>query len=158
MLVKTKALDKLTLEDYLGNLKYSQRDGKKTIFDPIRKRYFIFTPEELTRQLIIQHFLVKIEWPQNLISIEKEFSLYRRKRRYDLVFYKDANTPAILVECKAPNINLSNTTFEQVANYNLALKVPYLLVSNCRESFFFAMDFEEKRFNALESIGLYTDY
>jgi len=143
---------------YLGDLKYSMRDGKKTIFDPIRKRYFIFTPEELTRQLILQHFIQDIGWPENLISVEKAFSLYGKQRRYDIVLYKDANTAAILVECKAANINLTNQTFEQVANYNLALKIPYMLVSNCRDSYLFALNFESKSYKSLETIGLYKDY
>jgi len=158
VIVKSKAIDRIALDAYLQNLRYDKRDGKKTIFDPIRKRFFILTPEELTRQLILQHFINCLAWPKNLISVEKEFELFGMKRRYDIVFYKDASTPTILVECKAPKINLTNKTFEQVANYNLALKIPYLLVSNCRENYFFSLDFESKAFKNLESLGLYSDY
>jgi len=156
--VKFDSLENLALDTYLNQLKYSMRDGKKTIFDPVRKHYYIFTPEELTRQLILQHFLQVLAWPKNLISVEKAFGLYGQQRRYDIVFYKNASTPAILVECKAPSINLTNRTFEQVANYNIALQIPFMLVSNCRDNYLFSLNFESKSYKALKTIDLYKDF
>ncbi len=158
MEVKLKKLNNISLDNYLEHLRYGEREGKKTIFDPIRKRHFILAPEEVTRQLVIQYFLRVVLWPENLISVEKSFSLYGQQRRYDIVLYKDAHTPIILVECKAPSIPLTNQTFEQVANYNLALQIPYLFVSNCRENYFFELDFDKKDYKSLETIALYSSF
>jgi len=141
----------LQLKSYVEYLQKKEEEYTK-VFDPIRKKFVKFTPEELTRQLLIQYFLKEKKWSPALISVEKEFKLFNSKRRYDLVLFKSANKPYILIECKSPNTKLDTRTFEQVANYNLALKIPFLLISNGHENYSCSIDFEDKKYTFLDHI------
>ena len=106
------------------------QEGKRQIFDVIRKKYVAATPEELVRQHLI-HFLVKDkDYPPALMAIEYPLKLYGAAKFCDIVVFNRANSPAMIVECKAPNVKISNAVFEQAARYNLQLRVPYLLIGN----------------------------
>src|SRR5215831_1379914 len=116
------------------------------IFDPVRRKNVAATPEERVRQKWIQYLIQHQKYPRALLSVEKELRLNRLKKRYDIVVYNRQGTPFMIFEFKSPNVPISNSVFEQIARYNLALKVPYLVVSNGSDHFCCSIDFERKAF------------
>jgi len=123
----------------------------KTIFDPVRKKNVAATPEELVRQVIIQYLIREKSFPRSLLGIEISLVVNRLSKRCDIVAYKGAQ-PMLLVECKAPSIKLSQDVFDQVARYNLTLRVPYLLVTNGTIAMCCKIDLEKSSYEFLEQL------
>ena len=99
--------------------KVKKQNGQVWIFDSIRKRYVVLTPEEWVRQHFI-HFLIERKgYPAQLIAVEKEIQVCGMKRRFDIVCYDRQATPYLIVECKAPSVSLSQVVFDQAFQYNL---------------------------------------
>lgn len=110
--------------------KIKEENGKEFIFDEIRKRWIMLTPEEWVRQNFLQYLIQIKKYPASLIAIEKEIKLGELKKRFDIVVY-DANTkPWMIVECKEMNVPLNKTVLDQVLRYNITLNVSYLVVTN----------------------------
>ncbi|WP_026473483.1 type I restriction enzyme HsdR N-terminal domain-containing protein [Alkaliflexus imshenetskii] len=107
----------------------TEENGKKRIFDVIRKKYVSLSPEEWVRQHFI-HFLLSIKYPAALMAIEKNVTVNGLKQRADIVVYNRLAKPMVIVECKAPGVIVDNTTIAQAARYNISLEVPYLVVTN----------------------------
>ena len=93
-------------------------DNKEYIFDPIRKKYILNTPEEWVRQNFIKYLHNEKEFPISLMSIENLTIVNKQKKRTDLVCYNNKGNAILLIECKSEKINLNNKTFDQVQNYN----------------------------------------
>ena len=100
------------------------------LFDRIRKKHVTMTPEENVRQSIINYLTAEKGYPHMLISVETSLKYANMKKRTDLLINDSAGRPLMLVECKAPDVVLTNKVFEQIAIYNLAIKAPYMLVTN----------------------------
>ena len=114
----------------LFNTKLKKLKGQTYIFDEVRKKWLVLSPEEWVRQHLI-HFLIKQKkYPASLISIEKEIILNDLKKRYDIVVYNKQLQPIIVIECKAPYIELDQSVVEQALRYNLIIKANYLMLSN----------------------------
>ena len=106
------------------------RDGKRSIFDVIRRRYVALTPEEWVRQHFI-HFLIESKgYPARLIAVEKEIQVCGMKRRFDLVCYDRQAVPYLIVECKAPSVVLSQAVFDQAFQYNLSIAARFVAITN----------------------------
>ena len=121
-------MKRLNLPTYSFNIK---SDGKRRlIFDPCRSKWVSLTPEEWVRQHIVRYFTEELDYPQGLIATEMAIDLNSRLRRCDIVVHNRKGSPAMIVECKAPGITLSQNSFDQVNQYNWALGVPFLVVSN----------------------------
>lgn len=103
--------------------------NKHEIFDPIRKRWVLLTPEEWVRQHIIQFLLVK-NYPSSLIAVEKEMRVGALKKRGDIVVYNRDAAPWMIIECKKTNVALSGKTLEQVLRYHIALPAVFLVITN----------------------------
>ncbi len=100
------------------------------IFDEVRKKWLILTPEEWVRQHLI-HYLIEFKaFPRGLIQIEKQIDLNGTKKRFDVLVYNQLLEAVLLVECKAPQIPLSQSTLDQVLRYNLQVKAKYILITN----------------------------
>lgn len=112
------------------HVKVKNGDGQTKIFDPIRKKWFVLTPEEWVRQHVLNYLIEVKKYPSSLISVEKEIILNDLKKRYDLVIYNKNLNPFLVVECKAPYVELDITTIEQAQRYNLILKASYLMITN----------------------------
>ncbi len=135
-----------------------QREGKKTkIFDDIRKRFIILTPEEWVRQNIIRFLIEERAFPKGLIAVEKEIIVNQLKKRPDILVYRNNGTPLFMVECKAPEVAISQATFDQAANYNIKLKLPYLMVTNGIQHYCASINFENKSFQFLKQIPHYNE-
>lgn len=110
-------------------LKQNSKD-KLFVFDTIRKKWLLLTPEEWVRQHVINYLIIEKKYPASLISLEKEIELNGAKKRYDIVVYSKDLKPEIIIECKAPEIALSQEVLEQALRYNLILDVNYVFITN----------------------------
>jgi len=145
----------LDLHQYSDQLQIKNSGGKTMIFDLIRKKYLVFQPEEMVRQLLIIH-LIASGYPKEKIQVEKGLNVLGQYRRFDIVVYDDQYEPYLLVECKSHKVSISQDTFDQIANYNLILRAPYLLVSNGVQNYCSQLDFERKHIKELKDIPPYS--
>ena len=106
-------------------------------------------PEEVVRQLLLLYLLREKGCSPNRIGIEKTLSVNGLTRRFDILVYDPEMKPWMLIECKAPGIAISQDTFDQAARYNLPLRVPYLVVSNGRDTYCCKMDYEKEGYDFL---------
>ena len=148
-------MQKLNLPDY--ELKTRIKNGKTEIFDEVRKKYLVLTPEEWVRQNLIKYLINDRGAPAGLISIEKALKVNNMNRRTDIVVYKKNGNALMIVECKAPNVQIDQKVFEQIARYNMSLKVPVLLVSNGNTHYCCKIDYSKNNFSFLETIHDYPD-
>lgn len=144
----------LNFPEFKFNIKTTKRGHE--IFDIVRKKYILLTEEEWVRQHCI-HYLINFKnYPLTLLSVEKSLIVNGMNRRTDIVVYgKNDTLPKLIVECKAPHIELNNSVFEQIAQYNLPLKVEYLLVTNGINHYMCKINFDNLSFNFLEEIPDY---
>lgn len=131
-------------------------EGQATIFDPVRKKFVVNTPEEWVRQNTVKFLHESLGFPFSLISVEKQFQLNKRKKRFDIVVFGKAGEPKILVECKRPSIKITQDTFDQAFRYNTYLQVPILVITNGEE--LYCCEVEGEKVNFLEEIPSYLDF
>ena len=120
--------------------KIKKENAKELIFDEIRKRWIMLTPEEWVRQNFLQYLIHIKKYPASLIAIEKEIKLGELKKRFDIVVYDKATKPWMIIECKEMNMVLDKKVLDQVMRYNMTLQVPYLVITN--GSYCMAMTFK----------------
>jgi len=146
-------MQKINLPTY--NFKLKSNENKTLIFDIIRKKYVVLTPEEWVRQNFIAFLMKEKKYPPSLIAVEKQLSIHNRKKRTDILIFNSNGEPDIIVECKAPKIKINQNTFDQIARYNLKLKANFLIVTNGLEHFYCKMDFENETYVFLKEIPNY---
>lgn len=140
------------------NFRFKNSENKTAIFDEIRKKFIILTPEEWVRQNVVQYLLQEKKYPKSLINVEKLLRINGLVKRYDVVVFNNDGSIFILVECKAPEIKISQTTFDQIARYNMTLQSEYLMVTNGLNHYFCQMDFENERYAFLRELPDYGSY
>lgn len=133
-------------------------DGKKKqIFDVVRQRYVALTPEEWVRQHFV-HFLIEHKgYPRPLLANEVQIKLNRTKKRCDTVLYRKDLRPQMIVEYKAPDVEITQEVFNQISQYNMALHVDYLIVSNGIAHYCCRMDYDKQNYTFLTNIPEYKD-
>jgi len=134
-------------------IKLQQRKGVNEVFDVIRKKWLVLTPEEWVRQNIIQFLLIKMKYPASLIAVEKEIKLGELKKRCDIVAYNRLSKPWMIIECKEMNVVLSEKTLEQILRYHITLPAKYLVITN--GSYCYGYKKEKDQFF---EIDLFPDY
>ncbi|WP_192349249.1 type I restriction enzyme HsdR N-terminal domain-containing protein [Algoriphagus sp. Y33] len=107
-----------------------ERDGKLWIFDSLRKKQLVLTPEEWVRQHWINFLITQLNFPKGLLALEKGLIYNKLIKRTDLVVWDKNGNPYLLVECKAPKVKLTQKTIEQACMYHKELKTPFLVISN----------------------------
>jgi len=137
---------------YKGQLSVKKQDGKRWIFDQIRRKYLVLQPEEFVRQLVICYLLKERAYNHNRIAIEKKLEVNGMTKRCDILVFQKDMQPWLLVECKAPGVVLSEATFRQVAMYNMPLQVQYLMVTNGHTTYCCRMDYAQNEFEFLDEI------
>ena len=126
--------------------------GAPIVFDPIRKKNVRATPEEIVRQLWLLYFLEKLGLNPKMIAVERSILIHKMKRRFDLVVFSKSTDAILLVELKAPEITINQATFDQIAQYNMGMQVPYALVSNGAKHYCFSIDDQKKEFRFLKKL------
>jgi len=141
---------KLNFPSY--TFRFKKEDDKELIFDEIRKKFVVLTPEEWVRQHTVRMLIEEKNIPKSHINVEKQIVLNKLKKRYDIVVFNSDGSIFLMVECKAPHINISQTTFDQIAQYNFVLNARYLMVTNGLAHYYCRMDFEEQRYHFLSDL------
>lgn len=129
------------------------------ILDPIRKKYVKLTPEEWVRQNFVRYLIHEGNYPPGLIGIEIMFPYNKMKRRVDILVHDRSGKPVMIVECKSPDVKLNDEKIsDQIVAYNMAFKVPYLVITNGMEHYACKItDHEKGIFEYLLVIPLYED-
>ncbi|OEK05325.1 type I restriction enzyme HsdR N-terminal domain-containing protein [Roseivirga misakiensis] len=120
------------LELNLPKYKYriEQRDGKLAIFDPIRKKFIVLTPEEWVRQHFLNYLNEHLNYPTTLTSVESGLKYNTRSKRSDILIMDNSLKPLVLVECKAPSVAINQGTIRQLSVYNAVYNAKLLVVTN----------------------------
>ncbi len=134
------------------SFRFKNSENKISIFDSIRKKFVVLQPEEWVRQHCIQYLINNKGYPKSLINVEKELIINSLRKRYDIVVYNSNGSIHLVVECKAPKIVINQSTFDQIARYNLELNATYLMVTNGLNHYYCQMDFDNERYNFLKEI------
>ena len=111
-------------------LRVRQIAGVQEVFDQIRKKWLVLTPEEWVRQNFVQFLILSNNYPASLIAIEKEIKVGELKKRCDIVVYNRSAMPWMIIECKEMNVKLSDKTLDQILRYHIALPANYLIITN----------------------------
>ncbi len=143
----------LNLPTYFFKIKSS--DNKNYIFDPFRKKYLLLTPEEWVRQNFASYLVHERSYPAGRLVLEKSLQYNKLIKRCDILVYSSEGKPVLLVECKAPEVKIGSSTFDQIAVYNLNFKVKYLMVTNGLSHYCAAVNFEKKTIDFLNEIPKY---
>jgi hypothetical protein len=137
--------------------RFKNSENKVSIFDEIRKKFIILTPEEWVRQHVVHFLMYEKKYPKSLINVEKVLTVNGLRKRYDVVVFNPDGSIHILVECKAPEIKISQATFDQIARYNMTMKARFLNVTNGLNHFYCQMDFENEKYEFLRNLPDYKE-
>ena len=132
-------------------------NGKKYIFDPFRSKYLMLTPEENVRQHFARYLMEELSYPATLMMSEHSLTLNKMNKRCDLIVFNRSGVPLVLVECKAPEVKISQAVFDQVARYNQVFKVSYLMVSNGLKHYCCKIDFATGKIDFLKAMPSYEE-
>lgn len=138
------------------DVKVCLKDGKPSVFDKLRKRYVALTPEEWVRQHFVNYLISEKQYPENLIANEIGIKLNNTRKRCDTVVFDCLLQPLVIVEYKAPSVEITRTVFDQIVRYNMVLKANYLIVSNGLRHFCCKIDYDNSSYDFLEDIPDYV--
>lgn len=137
-------------------IKIIEREGKRQIFDPLRKSYVALTPEEWVRQHFVNYLLQYKGYPSSLTANEVGITLNGMSRRCDTVIYDKNLKPRAIVEYKAPSVKITKEVFAQISRYNLVLRVDYLIISNGLQHYCCKMNYTNNSFTFMQDIPDYN--
>jgi type I site-specific restriction endonuclease len=123
--------------------------GKVFIFDYIRKKFVVLTPEETVRQNIIDFLILTKKYPKSLIKLESGIKYYELNKRSDILVYDQSGHPFLLIECKAPDVKINGNVINQASIYNKIIKATFLCISNGKDTFCYKMNYEAQLFEQL---------
>jgi type I site-specific restriction-modification system R (restriction) subunit len=137
-------MQNLNLPEYTFRTK--TEEGKTLIFDSIRKKFVVLTPEEWVRQNFIQFLMHEKKYPETLMAVEKQIKVNGKQRRYDLLTYLRNGQPLLIAEFKAPSVKITQDAFDQVVRYNMVLRVERIVVSNGLQHFACQIDYDKNSY------------
>lgn len=149
-------MQKLNFPAY--NFRFKSSENKVAIFDGTRKKFVLLTPEEWVRQHVVQYLLQELEYPKNYLNVEKVIKINGLTRRYDIVVYQPNGDIFLLVECKAPEVPITQSVFDQIARYNLKLDAAYLMVTNGLNHYFCSMDYAAEQYRFLSALPPFSPH
>ncbi len=136
--------------------KITNKYGVIYIFDEARKKHLVLTPEEWVRQHFIKFLVTEKAFPTSLMQIEGGLSLNQTKKRSDILIYNTEGEKLMVVECKAPEVKITQATFDQAARYNSVYKAKWLAITNGLNHFYAQIDHHEKTFKFVEELPNYN--
>jgi len=137
--------------------KITDENGQLTLFDEIRKKNIIITPEEWVRQHFVQYLIRQKHYPKTLIKLEGGHRLNGMAKRSDIVAFDPAGEKILLVECKAPSVRIDQKVFDQIARYNIVHRIALLAVTNGLQHYYCTIDFEKHQYQFIEQLPDYRD-
>jgi hypothetical protein len=146
---------KLNFPEY--TFSYNKAEAGLQVFDRIRKKFVLLTPEEWVRQHTLCFLIEEKKFPASLMAVEMGLKYNTMQNRSDIVIYNTLGKPHVIVECKAPEVKISQDTFDQIARYNFTLKASYLIVTNGLSHFCCKMDYENNSYAFLKDIPIYSE-
>ena len=148
-------MKQLNLPGY--SFKIKSKEQKKYIFDEIRKKFVLLTPEEWVRQNFIRYLVQEKHFSSQLMAVEMTLEYNRLSYRADAVAYNILFFLFLIVECKAPDVKLKQDHFDQIARYNMQLRVEYLIVTNGIHHYCCRIDFDNGKYAFLKDIPEFED-
>nr|WP_294795737.1 type I restriction enzyme HsdR N-terminal domain-containing protein [uncultured Mucilaginibacter sp.] len=136
--------------------KITEVNGQLTLFDEIRKKTIIITPEEWVRQHFVQFLIKEKKYPKTLIKLEGGHKLHGMQKRSDIIIFNKEGRKILMVECKAPGVTINQKVFEQIARYNMVHKIELLAVTNGLQHYFCVINFEDGSFRFIEQLPVYA--
>ena len=143
-------MQKLNYPSFTFKLKTNE--NKTLIFDIVRKKYVTLTPEEWVRQNSIHYLFKEKNYPISLMAVEKQLKIRTLRKRIDIVSYTNDGIPFLIVECKAPSVQISQDTFDQIARYNLKLEAQILMVTNGISHYYCVMNHKKQAYEFLSEL------
>ena len=143
-------MQKLNYPSYTFKLKTNE--NKTLIFDIVRKKYVTLTPEEWVRQNTIHYLFKEKNYPISLMAVEKQLKIRTLRKRIDIVSYTNDGIPFLIVECKAPSVQISQDTYDQIARYNLKLEAQILMVTNGISHYYCVMNHKKQAYEFLSEL------
>jgi len=147
-------MEQLNLPPYA--IKWRNDGQKQLIFDFLRRRYVKLTPEEWVRQHFVHYLVEHKGYPQGLLANEVELRIGEKRLRCDTLLYNKALQPQMIIEYKAPDIELTQRVFDQITIYNMLLHVDYLIVSNGRQHYCCRMNYEQNTYQFLPDVPTFS--
>ena len=135
--------------------KIKSKENKQFIFDLIRKKYVVLTPEEWVRQHILHFLIFKKGYPKSLIAVEKQLTINTLVKRFDILVFNTKGLAHLIIECKAPKVKITQDAFDQIARYNLKLNAAYLMVSNGLDHYYCELDTINEQYLFLKDLPAY---
>ncbi len=130
-----------------------KKDETEEIFDFLRKKWIVLTPEEWVRQNFLQFMVSVKKYPASLIAVEKELKLGELKKRFDILVYNSRHEPWLMVECKAMDVLLDEEVLQQVLRYNISMPVSFIIITNGN----YTMGWQRGE-TGLQEIGILPDH
>lgn len=143
-------MQKLNFPSY--SFRFKNSENKISVFDSLRKKFIILTPEEWVRQHVVHYLLSEKKFPASLLSVERQLKVNNLIKRYDILAFNPNGSIHLAVECKASSVKINQDSFDQIARYNLSLNATYLMVTNGLEHYYCQMDYEKEKYHFLEDI------
>ncbi len=137
--------------------KITDRDGTLSLFDEIRKRNIILTPEEWVRQHFVQYLINEKKYPRSLIRLEGGLTLNTKARRSDIVVFNNGGEKILMVECKAPSVKITQKVFDQIARYNIVHRIGFLAVTNGLQHYYCKIDFDLRNYKFIDELPDYDE-
>ena len=133
-------------------LQLKNKENKSFIFDLVRKKWVLCTPEEWVRIHCLYYLIETLGYPASWIKVENEITLYNMKKRFDIMVVDPRKGNLVLVECKAPNVPITQKTFDQIAQYNLQVNSVFMMLTNGLNHYFCLMDYTKKEYRFIEQL------
>jgi hypothetical protein len=137
--------------------KITEENGQLTLFDEIRKKTIIITPEEWVRQHFVQYLIRQKHYPKALIKLEGGHRLNGMAKRTDIVVFDSSGDKILLVECKAPAVPIDQKVFDQIARYNIVHRIALLAVTNGLHHYYCNIDFDKQQYQFIEELPDYKN-
>lgn len=128
------------------DFRFQKYQNKVRIFSQLRKKFIVLTPEEWVRQNCVMYLMHEKNFSSQLMNEEKKVDVNGMFKRYDIIVYTSTGKIQLIVECKSPDVNLTQDTFDQIARYNLSLEAEYLMVTNGLNHYFCQLDYEKQKY------------
>lgn len=141
----------------LFDIRLQRDDEGVKIFDRLRKKFIILTPEEWVRQHFVNYLINHKGFPESLMANEIGITLNGTRRRCDTVVFDKHGSPMVIVEYKASSIVISQSTFDQIVRYNMVLHARYLIVSNGMNHYCCRIDYDNMSYDFLKEVPDYAD-